>query len=58
MGALRVHEFITLDGVIDAPTWTFEYGFEPKLREAIGPVIDRSDGVRTGTFEAASSRRR
>ena len=22
---------MTLDGVIDAPTWTFEYGFDPKM---------------------------
>ena len=30
MGELHVHEFISLDGVIDAPTWTFEYGFDPE----------------------------
>ncbi len=29
MGSIMVHEFISLDGVIDAPTWTFEYGFDP-----------------------------
>jgi hypothetical protein len=29
VGAIQVHEFISLDGVIDAPTWTFEYGFDP-----------------------------
>ncbi len=27
MGAVKVHEFMSLDGVIDAPTWTFDYGF-------------------------------
>jgi hypothetical protein len=26
MGTIRVHEFTSLDGVIDAPTWTFDYG--------------------------------
>jgi hypothetical protein len=31
MGALHVHEFITLDGVIDDPSWTFEYGWEPNM---------------------------
>ena len=35
MGAIRVHEFMSLDGVIDAPTWTFDYGFDPKMGEAI-----------------------
>ena len=34
MGEIHVHEFMTLDGVIDAPTWTFEYGFDPKMGEA------------------------
>jgi hypothetical protein len=28
-GAIHVHEFMTLDGVIDAPMWTFDYGFHP-----------------------------
>ena len=30
MGAIHVHEFMSLDGVIDAPTWTFDYGFRPE----------------------------
>ena len=38
MGAIHVHEFMSLDGVIDAPTWTFDYGFDPKMGEAIGAV--------------------
>ena len=36
MGAIHVHEFMSLDGVIDAPTWTFDYGFHPKMGEASG----------------------
>ena len=35
MGAIHVHEFMSLDGVIDAPTWTFEYGFDPKMGETL-----------------------
>jgi hypothetical protein len=31
MGHIRVHEFTTLDGVIDAPTWTLDYPFDPKM---------------------------
>ena len=27
MGEIHVHEFMSLDGVIDEPTWTFEFGF-------------------------------
>ena len=25
MGKIHVHEFMSLDGVIDAPTWTLDY---------------------------------
>ena len=53
MGAVLVHEFISLDGVIDAPTWTAEFGFDPKMGEAIATVIQRSQGILLGrtTYE-------
>ena len=53
MGAIHVHEFMSLDGVIDAPTWTFEYGFDPKMGVAIGAVTGRSRGILLGrtTYE-------
>ena len=53
MGEIHVHEFMSLDGVIDAPTWTFEYGFHPKMGEAIGAVTERSRGILLGrkTYE-------
>ncbi|HET8874676.1 MAG TPA: dihydrofolate reductase family protein [Gaiellaceae bacterium] len=53
MGAINVHEFMSLDGVIDAPTWTFEYGFHPQMGEAIGAVTERSRGILLGrtTYE-------
>jgi dihydrofolate reductase len=53
VGAVHVHEFMSLDGVIDAPTWTFDYGFHPKMGEAIGAVTDRSTGILLGrtTYE-------
>jgi hypothetical protein len=28
VGAIHVHEFMSLDGVIDEPTWTFGCGFD------------------------------
>jgi dihydrofolate reductase len=48
-----VHEFTSLDGVIDQPTWTFDYGFDPKMAEAIGVVTARSRGILLGrtTYE-------
>jgi dihydrofolate reductase len=53
MGAVHVHEFMSLDGVIDAPTWTFDYGFDPQMGEAIGAVTERSEGILLGrtTYE-------
>src|SRR5215211_3359759 len=42
MGAVHVHEFMSLDGVIDAPTWTFDYGFHPRMGETIGALTERS----------------
>jgi dihydrofolate reductase len=53
MGAIHVHEFMSLDGVVDAPTWTFDYGFDPEMGEAIGAVTARSRGILLGrtTYE-------
>ena len=53
MGAIHVHEFMSLDGVVDAPTWTFDYGFDPQMGAAIGAVTDRSRGILLGrtTYE-------
>ena len=54
MGEIHVHEFMSADGVIDAPTWTFEYGFHPKMGELLGAVTERSRGILLGrtTYEA------
>jgi dihydrofolate reductase len=53
VGEIHVHEFMSLDGVIDAPTWTFDYGFDPGMGEAIGAVTNRSRGILLGrtTYE-------
>src|SRR4051794_32454571 len=53
MGEIHVHEFMSLDGVIDAPTWTFDYGFDPQMGEAIGAMTARSGGILFGrvTYE-------
>jgi dihydrofolate reductase len=44
---------MSLDGVIDAPTWTFDYGFDPQMGEAIGAFTGRSRGILLGrtTYE-------
>src|ERR1700744_3722304 len=62
MGRIRVHEFVTLDGVIDAPSWTADFGFDPGMGEVIGAVTGASDGILLGRttyqmFEPAWSQR-
>ena len=53
MGQIRVHEFISLDGVIDDPTWTMDFGFAPKMGEAIGSAMGGCTGILLGrkTYE-------
>jgi dihydrofolate reductase len=44
---------MSADGVIDAPVWTFDYGFDPKMGEAIAAFSSRSKGILLGrnTYE-------
>ena len=53
MGSIHVHEFISLDGVIDTPTWTFDYDFVPEMGRAIAAVTSRCQGILLGrtTYE-------
>ena len=53
MGRIVVHEFITLDGVIDNPAWTMEYGFDPKMGAAIAGIMQPSKALMMGrnTYE-------
>ena len=62
MGAIHVHEFMSIDGVVDTPTWTFEYGFDPKMAETLAAVTGGSAGILLGRvtyqmFEPAWSTR-
>jgi dihydrofolate reductase len=53
MGTTRVHEFTSLDGVIDAPTWTFDFGFDPAMGQDIGNLMSSCDAILLGrnTYE-------
>jgi dihydrofolate reductase len=53
MGTIKVHEFITLDGVFEDPSWTFEFGFDPKMGEALGALMGSCEAILLGrrTFE-------
>src|SRR4051812_10328788 len=48
MGEIAVHEFITLDGVIEAPKWTIDYPFDPKMGKAIGGLMSSSGTLLLG----------
>jgi dihydrofolate reductase len=53
MGQILVHEFISLDGVFEAPRWTMEYGFDPNMGETIGGIMGPCKAILLGrqTFE-------
>jgi dihydrofolate reductase len=53
MGAIKVHEFIAVDGVFEDPSWTFEFGFDPRMGEAIGSIVGTCRALLLGrkTFE-------
>ena len=53
MGAIKVHEFTTVDGVVDAPMWTRDYGFPDDLASTIGALTGSASGILLGrtTFE-------
>ena len=57
MGTIAVHEFITLNGVIDTPSWTFDYPFDPKMGEAISGIMDRAGRSCSGGTRTRCSRR-
>jgi dihydrofolate reductase len=44
---------MSLDGVVENPAWTFDYGFDPAMGEAIGAVTARSGAILLGrtTYE-------
>ena len=53
MGTIRVHEFTSLDGVIDNPTWTFDFGYDPAMGQDIGNLMSSCDAILLGrnTYE-------
>lgn len=53
MGTIAVHEFITLDGVIDTPTWTVDFSFDPRMGDTIAAVMGGCRAILLGrrTYE-------
>lgn len=52
MGTIDVHEFISLDGVVEDPSWTAEYGFTEAMGAAIGKLCDQTILLGRTTYEA------
>ena len=53
MGAIKVHEFITVDGVYENPSWTFGFGFDPKMGETLAAITGSCQAILLGrrTYE-------
>ena len=53
VGTVSVHEFMTLDGVIDNPSWSFDYPFDLKMGDAIAAVMGACKAILLGrrTYE-------
>jgi dihydrofolate reductase len=53
MGRIAAHEFISLDGVFEAPRWTFDYPFDPAMGTAIAELMDPGGAILLGrrTYE-------
>jgi dihydrofolate reductase len=53
MGRIAVHEFISLDGVFEDPRWTFEFGFDPRMGDALAAITGTAKAILLGrtTYE-------
>ena len=48
MATIRAHEFISLDGVFEDPSWTFEFGFDPAMGETLAAITGDSETILLG----------
>lgn len=53
MGSIAVHEFVSLDGVFEDPSWTMDYGFDPEMGDDLARITNASEAILLGrrTFE-------
>ena len=45
---IAVHEFISADGVFESPSWTFEFGFDPKMGETLAAITGGASTILLG----------
>jgi dihydrofolate reductase len=48
MATIAAHEFISLDGVFDDPSWTMEFGFDPRMGETLQGIMADSNTILLG----------
>ena len=48
MGEIKVHEFVSLDGVYEDPSWTFPFGFTEGLGRALAELTGSSTAILLG----------
>jgi dihydrofolate reductase len=48
MATIAVHEFISADGVFESPSWTAEFGFDPKMGETLAAITGGCDTILLG----------
>lgn len=53
MGTIAVHEFISLDGSYEDPSFTVEFGFDPQMGETLAAITGSAEAILLGrrTFE-------
>lgn len=53
MGKIRVHEFVSVDGVFENPSWTADYGFTSGMADVVGSWTATSTAILLGrvTFQ-------
>ena len=48
MGAIKVHEFVSADGVFENPAWTAEFGFPDAMGEALAGITGSCSAILLG----------
>ncbi|MBF6347761.1 MULTISPECIES: dihydrofolate reductase family protein [Nocardia] len=53
MGTIAVHEFVSLDGSYEDPSFTVEFGFDPQMGETLAAITGAARAILLGrnTFE-------
>ena len=53
MGSILAHEFMSLDGVFEDPSWTADYPWDPKMGETLAAVTGGCEAILLGrtTYE-------